>query len=232
MRCRVLTHLTKAFSQAGDPALRRVIVRGAAAAIVLFIALVGAAAWGLQYLALTGIGWLDSSIAALGGIGAVILAGLLFPGAMVAVQGIILDDAAEAVERRHYPDDIGRAPPATVAAWSSIRLAVVSIVLNLLALPLYFFPAVNVAAYYALNGYLLGREYFELVALRHMPLDAARDMRRRHRAATFVAGVVIAFLFSIPIVGLLMPAFAVAFMVHVFEAMRRERTSVPADTRT
>jgi CysZ protein len=223
----VLTHLTKAFAQAGDPALRRVIVRGAAAAVVLFVVLVGAAAWGLQYVALTGIGWIDSVIAALGGIGAVIVAGLLFPGAMVAVEGIFLDDAAEAVERRHYPDDIGHAPSVATATWGSIRLAVVTIVLNLLALPLYLFPAINVAVFYGLNGYLLGREYFELVALRHMPLAAARELRRKHRAATFVAGVVIAFLFSIPIVGLMMPAFAAAFMVHVYEGMRRNWAGTP-----
>jgi len=223
----VLVHLFKAFSQAGDPALRRVIVRGAAAAVALFVVLIGAAAWGLQYLSVTGTGWIDSIIATLGGVGAVLLAALLFPGAMVAVEGIFLDDAAEAVERRHYPDDIGRAPSVTAATWGSIRLAAVTIALNLLALPLYLFPAINVAVYYALNGYLLGREYFELVAMRHMPLAAAREMRRKYRAATFVAGVVIAFLFSIPIVGLMMPAFAAAFMVHVYEGMRRESAVPP-----
>ncbi|MGE5538724.1 MAG: EI24 domain-containing protein [Gemmatimonas sp.] len=224
----MLSHLYTAFAQAHDPAFRRVIVRGAVAAIALFVALVGAAAWALQYLALTGIGWLDSAIAAIGGIAAVIVAGLLFPGAMVAVQGIFLDDAAEAVERRHYPDDLGRAPPVAAAAWGSVRLALVTVLLNLLALPIYlFFPAVNVALFYSLNGYLLGREYFELVALRHMPLGAARDLRRRHRAATFVAGVVIAFLFSIPMVGLFLPAFAAAFMVHVYEGIARERTGAP-----
>src|SRR5689334_17001862 len=68
IRCHVLVHLFKAFSQAGDPALRRVIVRGAAAAVALFVVLIGAAAWGLQYLSVTGTGWIDSIIATLGGV--------------------------------------------------------------------------------------------------------------------------------------------------------------------
>lgn len=219
----MLSALIKAFSQASDPPFRRVIVKGAVAAIVLFLALVAIAAWGFEHLALTGINWLNQVIAAMGGIGAVIVAGLLFPGAMMAVQGIFLDDAALSVETRHYPDNIGTPPPMARAVWGSLRLAILSIVLNLLTLPFYFFvPAVNLVIFYALNGYLLGREYFEVVALRHMPLDAARMLRRRNRGATFVAGVIITFLFTIPVASWFMPAFATAFMAHVFESARRK----------
>jgi CysZ protein len=214
-------YLLKAFSQASDPTFRRVIVKGAAAAIVLFIALVGAAAWGFEHMALTGIGWVDQSIAAIGGVGAVIVAGLLFPGAMVAVQGIFLDDAALAVETRHYADSIGTAPPFARSLWSSLRLAGITIVLNLLVLPFYVLPAVNLFVFYGLNGYLLGREYFELVAIRHLTFEEARTLRRRNRGTTFVAGVAIAVLFTVPVLSWFMPAFAAAFMVHVFEGVRR-----------
>jgi uncharacterized protein involved in cysteine biosynthesis len=219
----MLAALIKAFAQSSDPPFRRVIVKGAVAAIILFIALVSAAAWGLQHLTLTGTGWIDATIAALGSVGAVVVALVLFPGTMVAVQGVFLDDAAEAVEHRHYPDDIGAPPPLARALWGSIRLAVLSIVLNLLALPLYLFPGINLVVFYGLNGYLLGREYFELVAFRHMPAADAKALRRRQRRPMFLGGVVIAFLFSIPVVGWFMPAFAAAFMVHVVEgALRRE----------
>src|SRR5437879_4773518 len=147
----MLAALIKAFAQASDPPFRRVIVKGAVVAIAVFIALVSAAAWGLQYLNLTGTGWIDSTIAALGGIAAVIVALVLFPGTMVAVQGVFLDDAAEAVEHRHYPDDPGTAPPFTRALWGSLRLAAVGIALNLLALPLYLFPGINLVVFYTLN---------------------------------------------------------------------------------
>ncbi|MNC97241.1 CysZ-like protein [compost metagenome] len=45
-------------------------------------------------------------------------------------------------------------------------------------------------------------------------------MRRQHRGILFLAGVVIAGLFSIPVLGWFMPAVAAAFMVHVFEMLR------------
>jgi uncharacterized protein involved in cysteine biosynthesis len=222
----MLAGLIKAFTQASDPPFRRVIVKGAVVAIVIFIALVSAAAWGLGHLTLTGTGWIDSTIAALGSIAAVVVALVLFPGTMVAVQGVFLDDAAEAVEHRHYPHDIGAAPPVSRALWGSLRLAVLSIVLNLLVLPLYLFPGINLAVFYTLNGYLLGREYFELVAFRHMAADEARAFRQRHTRPMFLGGVVITFLFSIPVVGWFMPAFAAAFMVHVVEGARRRSTRV------
>jgi uncharacterized protein involved in cysteine biosynthesis len=75
--------------------------------------------------------------------------------------------------------------------------------------------------FYALNGYLLGREYFELVALRHLPAPAAAQLRRRHRVKLFWGGVTIAFLSSLPVVNLLVPVIATAFMVHVFEQLSK-----------
>jgi CysZ protein len=217
----MIAALIKAFGQASDPAFRRVIVKGAAAAIVLFLALVAGAAWGLEHFTLTTINWVNQIIAALGGIATVIIAGLLFPGAIMAVQGIFLDDAALSVETRHYPDAIGTPPPTARAIWGSLRLAGITIAFNLVVLPLYFFPAINLIVFYSLNGYLLGREYFEVVALRHMTLDAARTLRRRNRWPTFIAGILITFLFTIPVANWFMPAFATAFMEHVFDAARR-----------
>lgn len=224
----MLAALIRAFAQASDPAFRRVIVRGAVAAVLLFIALVAAVAWGLEHFAVTGVAWLDQAIAGAGAVGAVVLAGILFPGAVVAAQGFLLDDAAAAVEARHYPDERGTAASFKSATVSSLRLAGITIVLNILVLPLYFWPAINIVVFYGLNGYLLGREYFELVALRHSGLDAARALRRRNRGTVFASGVVVAALFTVPLLGWFMPAFATAFMVHVYE-MTRRRGASPAN---
>jgi CysZ protein len=222
MKTMLLIALFKAFAQLGDPALRRVMWRGLAMAAALFIALLALASWGLSTLAFFDIEWLNWIVAGLGGLGAVFLAWLLFPGAMVALQGLLLDDAAEAVERRYYPDVAAKSAPLRQALNAAMRLAVLTIVLNLLALPFYIFAALLTPfIYYGLNGYLFGREYFEMVALRRMDPTLARAMRQRHGGTLFIAGVVIAGLFSIPIVGWFMPAVAAAFMVHVFEALRR-----------
>ncbi len=213
--------LFKAFGQLDDPALRRVMWRGLGYSAVLFGLLLALCWWGLSALTFFDIGWADTLVTVFGGVAVAVLAVLLFPGAMIAVQGVLLDDAAEAVEMRHYPNVSAAAPTLAVSVWASLRLALATVLLNLLVLPLYFIPLVNLVVFYALNGYLYGREYFELVALRRMSADEAKAMRKRHSGGLFMVGLISAGLFSIPIVGWFMPAVVAAFMVHVFEGLRR-----------
>jgi uncharacterized protein involved in cysteine biosynthesis len=75
--------------------------------------------------------------------------------------------------------------------------------------------------FYALNGYLLGREYFELVALRRLDESSTRALRKAYQGSIFLSGVMIAVLTSVPLVNLAAPVIATAFMVHLFESLRR-----------
>ena len=70
------------------------------------------------------------------------------------------------------------------------------------------------------NGYLLGREFFELAALRHMSREEAAELRSAKGLQVFLAGLVIAGFLAVPLLNLLTPLFATAFMVHVFKKMR------------
>jgi uncharacterized protein involved in cysteine biosynthesis len=88
--------------------------------------------------------------------------------------------------------------------------------------PLYLsVPGINLVLFLALNGYLLDREHFEVVALRRLDAGAARAMRNRFGGRVFKSGMVIAGLFAIPPVNLIAPVVATAFMVHLFEALPR-----------
>ncbi len=97
-----------------------------------------------------------------------------------------------------------------------------TIVLNLLALPLYLMvPGINLVLFLALNGYLFGRGYFEVVALRRLDAATAKTLRHRFAGRIFLGGLAIAGLFALPLVNLVAPVIATAFMVHVFEALPR-----------
>jgi CysZ protein len=210
--------LLRALGALSDPAVRRVLWLGILGAVAGFLLVAGAAWFLLLGTELFAIGWLDSAVDVLGGIAALFLAYLMFPAIVVAVSSLLLDDVVAAVERRHYP----RLPPARSlglarSIWLSLRFLGVVVGLNLLALPVYvFIPALNLVVFYLLNGYLLGREYFELVAFRRMPPEEAAVLRRRHGLRLFWAGLAIAFLSTIPVVNLLVPVLASAFMAHVF----------------
>jgi CysZ protein len=117
-----------------------------------------------------------------------------------------------------------------VAAWATLRFVAFALLLNLLVLPLYLLPGPNIAIFLALNGYLLGREYFELVAQRRASALEVRHLRRRARAGLFVAGVLIAAMLTVPLFNLVAPVVATAFMVHRFERLRRRGTGGMAPT--
>jgi CysZ protein len=212
--------LVRAISQLSDPAVSRVVWRSIAGAIVGFFTLAGLVWLLLFQTRITDYPWLDNTIDVLGGLAVFGLAYLFFPAVVVAISGLLLERVAEAVERRYYPG----LPPAHgqslgTEILGALRFLVVVVALNLLVLPAYLIPGVNLMIFYVLNGYLLSREYFELVALRRMTPQSARIMRKAHTAKLFVAGVIVAFFSTIPLVNLLVPVVATAFMVHIFQGL-------------
>ena len=76
--------------------------------------------------------------------------------------------------------------------------------------------------FYLLNGYLLGREYFEMVAIRRCDAAAMRATRRAHSGPLMGAGLITTLLLSLPLVNLIAPIVAAAAMVHFYAPMARE----------
>ncbi|MBO6543155.1 MAG: sulfate transporter family protein [Alphaproteobacteria bacterium] len=200
--------------------LRAVMLRSLGLSLML-LALSGVGAfYGLEYIPPIGANWgapfIDTVIDWLSGAIVVVVLVLLLMPVSALFAGLFLEEVAGAVEARHYPEDTaGRDQPFVQGLWIALKFTGLLILLNILALPLYFIPIVNVVTYWGLNGYLLGREYFELVALRHRTPDDARTLRRQKKASVFFAGVGAAALASIPLVNLLTPFFATAMMVHL-----------------
>ncbi|MBN9038594.1 MAG: sulfate transporter family protein [Rhizobiales bacterium] len=176
-------------------------------------------------------GWLGVVAAVFAGIGLALALALLVAPVTALVAGLFLDDIAEVVERTDYPaDPPGRAMPALAALWLSIKFLGVVILGNILALLMLLLPGVNVAAFFLVNGYLLGREFFEFAAMRFRPEAEARAMRRRNGLTVFGAGLVIAAFLAVPLLNLLTPLFAAAMMVnlHKMIAARESRLAAPA----
>lgn len=235
----MLRFLLKALAQLPDPALRRVMYFGILGSALVFSAL----AFGLWTLFetipaesvphLTTIrDWLGGSfewvsgILFVGGIG--VLTFLLFPGVVTIIVGIFLEDVAKAVEARHYPDlPPARDQPVREIVLSTVKFACLVLLVNVLAMPFYivliFLPPLNLILFYALNGYLTGREYFELVSLLRRDPGETEKLRKRHRGRIQLAGILLVFLMTIPFVNLLAPVIATAFMVHFFHALPADR---------
>ena len=107
------------------------------------------------------------------------------------------------------------------AVWLALKFFVVVLLVNIVALFLLLVPGVNLIAFYLGNGYLLGREYFELAAMRHMPPPESEEARQANRLTVFLGGLIIAGLASVPILNLITPLFATAFMVRIYKDLAR-----------
>ena len=161
-------------------------------------------------------GWLGMIAAILAGIGFALGLALLIAPVTAIVAGLFLDDIAEVVERTDYPrDPPGRAVPIGQAIVLSAKFFGVVILGNIAAMLLLLVPGINIGAFFVVNGYLLGREFFEFAAMRFRSEADAKALRKRHAGTVFLAGLVIAAFLSVPLLNLLTPLFAAAMMVHL-----------------
>jgi len=220
----------KSVQQLSDPALRGVVRFGVLGALFAYGLSLAAVWFIIGHLAMFSLGWV--------GIGAGIAIKLLmlalpmffFPAISTAIMSNRLEQVVEAVEARHYPD----LPPARIAGWAEIlrgSLAFLGLMIgvNLLALPVYLLLLLTGLGFLlglAVNGYLLAREYFDIVALRRLDPDSARILFRSHLIRLWIAGMIIAVLFSIPLVNLLAPVLATSFMLHLFQSLRYQTERV------
>jgi CysZ protein len=215
--------------QLADPATGRLLLRCVLLTLTTLVALIAGVAALLFGLDLTGYTWLDPILATAGSALVLVLAWLLFPIVVALTLGLFAEDVIRLVERRHYPD-LPAAPGMSLAAqtYAGARFVLVALLLNLVALPFYLVPGANLPIYLGLNGYLLGREYFELVAGQRLGLREVAELRRRRRGRLWLAGVAIAAMLIIPVFNLIAPVVAIAFMVHLVAPLQGRGFGRPA----
>ncbi len=219
----MISALLLAFRQLPDPKIRHVLIQSVLAALAVFIVLSVLVALGVGALGVTGLGWADWLIGFLSGILSLTGAWLLFPIAVIALTSLFTDRIAAAVEARHYPAlPAPRNIPLTEEVRGALALLGKGLLLNLAILPLYLLAGpIAPLLFYAANGYLLGRDNFQSIALRRLPLATVQAVARRERGQIWAAGTVLAFLGTVPFLNLLVPIIATAFMIHLFERLRQ-----------
>lgn len=225
----LVVDLGRALAQLSDPRFLRVLVWS------LGLTVLGLAA--IFWAAMLGLGWVLPDSMTLPWIGPVgfvddlafwaavglmlVLSVVLMVPTAAAVVGFFLDNVAAAVEARHYPG----LPPVTELglgqqAVDALRFLGLVVAVNLAALLIYFMvPPLAPFVFWLVNGFLLGREYFELVAMRRVGPEGAAALRRRHFWRIWLAGTAMAVPLSVPVLNLVVPIIGVAVFTHQFHRM-------------
>jgi CysZ protein len=209
----------QAFQQLFTPPLRSVLWKCVGFTIGLLALLVIAIEWTFSHF-VQWPGWIETTIEWLGGLALVVGSIFLIPPATSLIAGLYLDDIAAEVEKTVYPSDPPGQPLATLPAMGlALKFFFVVLAVNILALFLLLIPGINVIAFYLGNGYLLGREYFELAAMRHLPIEDAKRLRKANVGYVSLCGLIIAGIASVPVLNLITPLFATAFMVRIYKQL-------------
>jgi CysZ protein len=192
--------------------------------LLLFVAVFAGGFKLLEYFSTDFAAWIVTAAGIVAGLIYLVAFAFLFPPLTALVASLFLDDVAAIVERESYGADApGKPMPAGEAIIQGLRFMFLVIGVNLLVLLVIWFPGINAAAFFIANGYLLGREYFELAASRFRRRDDVKAFRKRHGGTIFMAGVVIALFVAIPVLNLMTPMFATAFMVHTHKRLSGSR---------
>lgn len=222
-----------ALGQLGDRRFRRVVLIGVLLALALLVAVYAGFLQLLWWLTpdeveIPFVGPVTGVETLLGWASLLVMLGLsvfLMVPVAAAFSGLFLEDVADAVEDRHYP----HLPPATpLTLGQGLRQSVnfLGLVIAVNAVALFLYPLAGPLVpvlFWAVNGFLLGREYFTLVALRRLPPEAARDLRRRNGLRLWLAGTLMAAPLSVPILNLVIPVLGVATFTHLFHRMQTGR---------
>ncbi|MEM9426871.1 MAG: EI24 domain-containing protein [Pseudomonadota bacterium] len=225
----IFSAFAAAVAQMTDPRFRWVLIQGVGLTFLLLCGLFAFAFWGIAWLvpdAMTlpwigEIGVSDTLISWGSLVLMMVLSVFLMVPVASAFTGIFLDQVADAVEARHYPA-LGPAPNVGLAdtILESLKFLVVILVANLLALVLYFTPLAPFV-FYGLNGFLLGREYYRMIAVRRMGRREATKSFRFNLITIWVAGALMAVPLSIPILNLLIPILGAATFTHIYHGLNK-----------
>ena len=228
-----------AIAQLADPRFRRVFFIGIALALALLVGFTAAFAGFLDWITpeeiwlpiLGEVRWIDDLLSW----GAVFLLLFLSVFLMIpvasAITSMFLDEVADAVENQHYPNLPRTSPlPFGDALRETVNFLGVLIGANILAIVLYLlFAPAALFIFWGLNGFLLGREYFTMVAQRWVDRAEANRLRRQFSGTIWTAGVLMTMPLSIPLLNLIIPILGAATFTHLFHALtkRRHETGSP-----
>jgi uncharacterized protein involved in cysteine biosynthesis len=235
----MLNAALKALSQILSPPMRAILWKSVGLALVLIVVVSIGLQRLLSWLATMGELWAEGmvgpdystalnvftwivSIAA--GLGVVVGAIFLMPAITSLVASFFVDDVADHVEREHYPADKPGTPlPLVRASIEGIKTALLTVAVYIVALPLLLIAGAGFILFFFATAWLLGREYFELAAMRFRSPEEAKLMRKQNAMTVFIAGLFIAAFVSIPVVNLATPLFGMAFMVHMHKRLSGPR---------
>tara|TARA_R110002094_G_scaffold167459_2_gene150437 strand:- start:2244 stop:2978 length:735 start_codon:yes stop_codon:yes gene_type:complete len=222
-----------AIGQLSDPRFRRVFLLGIGLALFLLIGFTAGVVWLMDWITpeeiwlpiLGEVRWIDDLVSWGAAFLLMFLSTFLMIPVASAITSMFLDEVADAVEAKHYLDlPRTNGVPIGDAIRDTINFLGVLLAANLLAIVLYvMFPPAAPFIFWGMNGFLLGREYFTMVAIRWVGRKTAKALRRQYAGTIWIAGTLMAVPLSIPLLNLIIPILGAATFTHLYHGLTRHQ---------
>lgn len=233
-----ITSFGKTLTQIGDPRFRWVLFKGIGLTFVLLIAVYTAFLMFLNWIGagqtvqelLGNISWVGDLFTFASLFLMIALSIFLMIPVASAITSLFLDEVADAVEDKHYPElpDVPRVS-FSEGLKDSVNFLGVLIAANIFALVLYaIFPPFSLFIFWGLNGFLLGREYFQLVAMRRVGRAEAKKLRKKHMGTIWLAGTLMAMPLVVPLLNLVIPILGAATFTHLYHQLEPTPQRAPS----
>jgi CysZ protein len=212
-----------------SPHFMGLLMKTALITLLVFILFVAGFAASMRSFDLTQGGWMEWALDILLTFGAGFMGWMLLPILVPAIAAFFQETIANSIERQDYPDYM---PPAAQRPFvqelvEDFKFVLLIVVVNLVFFVTYFIPIVGLFTYYGVNGYLIGREFFETAAARHIGKKKAKALRREFPAPAFLCGALIVLCTNVPFLNLIAPFIGVAIMVHLYHLLPKKEEYLP-----
>ena len=202
----MLDAAVKALSQILSPPMRSILWRSIGLALVLITVLAIGLQRLLSWFATSGEVWLDGMlgpgfdtsinvlawiVSIIAGLGVVLGAVFLMPVITSLVASVFVDEVADHVELEHYPAERpGTALPFGLAMTEGVKTALLTLLVYLIALPFVLIAGAGFIVFFVATAWLLGREYFELAAMRFRTAGGSQGDAQGERGGRLHRGTV------------------------------------------
>lgn len=212
----MLINITKTINSLLTKELRGIITQCILITLALVVCIISVSIYGIDNSTVSDSSWIESIIDWLSGIGIFIFAWCMIPVFTPLISILFVDKIATHIESYEYNNKLPlQAQKLHHSIIHDLKFTLKALLLNILILPLYFIPIVNITAYYLLNSYLLGNEFFRMINNRYKTIEETKYSYKNNRSTIIKHGLLITIIANIPLLNLITPIIASTLMVHL-----------------
>ena len=227
----MLASFTMAFGQLNDSRFLKPLLYSLGLSVLIALIALPLGYLGFEWLNQAFLAWLEGgeswwmstiewSLRVLGILIILVIFVFAFGTIQTAFLGLFLDDVVTATRDKNHPTIQLEPPPSlSKSSWASARFLGLSLSLNALILPIvligWFLPPLGLIVQLIANGYLFGKEYEDIIAVRFRTETRLAPLKRT------IFGTATAALFLVPVLNFVAPVISAAAFTN-YIASRNE----------